>query len=144
MRRPLFWFSVLVPVLLFATYLALTAGTVFLLPEELDEIEVGMAREEVFAHLRAEPMPDASVPPPSPYRKLDLPGRWVIPIYDMRSTGTEDRLFQIFGWTGLRTWMFRIDLEDVDPEERVESVQRSFEDPHTRWWRRWKGAWRSW
>lgn len=46
MKRTITLFSIATPVLLFATYLALTAGTWFLIPDVITRIEPGVTYEE--------------------------------------------------------------------------------------------------
>ena len=51
MQRHLLWFAAAVPVILFASYLALTTGTRILLPDAWNALSLGTTREEARARV---------------------------------------------------------------------------------------------
>lgn len=127
MKRTLLWLSVIVPVLLFAAYLALTAGTVFFLPEEFDQIEPGMTDEEMFTLLRAGP--DWSGKSGIELPELDLPGKWTVSDVSWQYSDPRFRYLKIGGKIALRGWVFIIEFDG----ERVSGVRRGHWDIPTPW-----------
>lgn len=100
------WWIAAFLLLPFAVYIALTAGTVFLLPKEWEEIERGMTAEEV--------------------RRL-IPGV----IVEIQFNPSQEDQHIVSKTVGLREWALFVRYENG----KVAGLQRVVVDPHHRWFK---------
>lgn len=99
------WLIASVPVVIFAGYLALTAGTVALLPKNWGSLRIGLSRPEAMLAV-----PD-----------MQVEIQFDPALEDLNVTSTV---------IGLREWTLVVAYE----EGRISSLERRVVDPHDRWW----------
>ncbi|MAS94389.1 MAG: hypothetical protein CMO55_14415 [Verrucomicrobiales bacterium] len=115
MKRLHYWILAGIPVVIFATFIVLTAGTRLLLPEWWEAIEPGVTRQEIHSLVLLSQLPDDSIDPFSEKAVSHEKSKWRF-FMDSEAPFQSEILFRKIG---LCRWQQRLHYED-DVLKKVE------------------------